>query len=103
GEDGVVLSFDLRSSTDCDTTLIDKQESILSIALHPLDPHYLYICGNSEYLELWDQRSTAVPVTSLCPKSLRGSGDHITGCAVNWSGSEVLATYNPSGAIYRFD
>lgn len=39
-----------------------------------------------------------------CPRGLRRArGAHITGVAVNWCGSEVVATYNPSGEIYRFD
>lgn len=38
-----------------------------------------------------------------CPRGLLGSSAHITGCAVNWCGSEVVATYNPSGEVYRFD
>ena len=39
-----------------------------------------------------------------CPRSLRTSRRaHITGVAVNWCGSEVVATYNPSGEVYRFD
>lgn len=41
---------------------------------------------------------------SFCPRSHRSSrGAHVTGVAVNWCGSELLATYNPSGEVYRFD
>ncbi|CAN0470900.1 unnamed protein product, partial [Hapterophycus canaliculatus] len=43
-------------------------------------------------------------LSRYCPITLRGSGSaHITGVAVNWCGSEVVATYNPSGEVYRFD
>ncbi|CAM9357534.1 unnamed protein product [Discosporangium mesarthrocarpum] len=102
GEDGVVLSFDLRSPRYGRQVLVDQVEAINSITLRPMDPHFLFVCGSSPYLDMWDRRKASEPAASLCPEGYRKSRNHITGCALNWCGKEALATYNPTGVVYRF-
>ncbi|CAM9888564.1 unnamed protein product, partial [Scytosiphon promiscuus] len=112
GEDGVVLTFDLRvslasNSSEAQGVPLLRQpgsKGISGMALNPADPNYLFVCGDSPYLDCYDARKVDAPAARYCPRSLRGSASaHITGVAVNWCGSEVVATYNPAGEVYRFD
>ena len=64
GEDGVVLSFDLRDSRARSGMAVLKRPGgkfISGMAIDPSDPNYLYICGGSQYLDLYDARKTDSP------------------------------------------
>ncbi|CAN0564770.1 unnamed protein product, partial [Laminaria digitata] len=65
GEDGVVLSFDLRSRSRAraGVAVLERPggKFISGMALDPLDPNYLYICGGSQYLDLYDTRKSDSP------------------------------------------
>lgn len=64
GEDGVVLAFDLRTSTNQKGSTVLKNpggKSITGMTLNPADPNYLFLCGNSPFLELYDSRKTDTP------------------------------------------
>lgn len=64
GEDGVVLSFDLRSSRSRAGVAVLRKpggKCISGMALDPSDPNYLYTCGGSQYLDLHDTRKADAP------------------------------------------
>lgn len=63
-----------------------------------------HIGGMSNFLYEFDVRNPSEFVNRYAPRHLRteGKSEHITGCAYNWNGKEVIATYNDD-LIYRFE
>lgn len=65
----MVLSFDVRASSTSGTgnqggTVILQQDDgvgISSMALNPADPNYLFVCGSSAYVDLYDARKSDAP------------------------------------------
>lgn len=62
GEDGIVLTFDLRVFDKGSVLLTTPgPTSIKGMALNPLDPNYFFICGDSPNLHLYDARKVEIP------------------------------------------
>lgn len=67
GEDGVVLTFDLRTSRarseGMGVPLLRQPGSrgISGMALNPADPNYLFVCGDSPFLDCFDARKVDSP------------------------------------------
>lgn len=64
GEDGIVLTFDLRVFDKGSVLLTTPGPTgIKGMALNPLDPNYFFICGDSPNLHLYDARKVDIPAT----------------------------------------
>ena len=61
----MVLSFDLRTSLarKAGVPVLERPggKHISGMAIDPSDPNYLYICGGSQYLDLYDTRKADRP------------------------------------------
>lgn len=62
GEDGVVLAFDLRNNGRGVPLLRQPgSRGISGMALNPADPNYIFVCGDSPFLECFDARKVDAP------------------------------------------
>ncbi|XP_060526252.1 DDB1- and CUL4-associated factor 8 [Cylas formicarius] len=102
GEDGLVLSHDLRSGGP-PTQLVhvrddDLDRALYSIHADPLRTHQFCVAGQESTVRVYDQRRCSVPVTALSPFK-KSDPDyleslHVTCAVYNHDGSEILASYN---------
>lgn len=61
GEDGVVMSYDLRSHHRGNPVLTRSDCSIKGMALNPVEPNYFFLCGDNPFLSLYDYRKADAP------------------------------------------
>ncbi|XP_017080406.1 DDB1- and CUL4-associated factor 8 [Drosophila eugracilis] len=110
GEDAAVKHFDLRISSAATTLLRcvyqdEKERSrvrLFSIAHHPYAPEFC-ISGADDKLRVYDKRKLTKPLLEMTPSNIKDTKITQITCAVyNYSGSEILASYNDAG-IYLFD
>ena len=107
GEDGVICLYDLReSNSPVFQMTIESDEhqvfSVYSISTNP-SKHYEFVIGGSfQKAYVYDQRFSKEPFGYFCPLSLESSEEHITSLKYNYSGREIIASYNDD-YIYSFD
>ncbi|XP_030750750.1 DDB1- and CUL4-associated factor 8-like isoform X2 [Sitophilus oryzae] len=106
GEDGVILSHDIRKSKARNISEVDndgREVALYSIHANPLRTHEFCVSGREAYVRIYDQRKSREPLARLCPYQESDPNNlHITCAVYNHDGSEVLASYNDDD-IYLFD
>ncbi|XP_044748124.1 DDB1- and CUL4-associated factor 8 [Coccinella septempunctata] len=109
GEDGYVLSHDVRKTKSDHITTVkrdNKPVPLYSIHGHPLRTHEFCVGGQDIKVRVYDQRKSSTPLHIYNPfksePSPYLSGLHITSAMYNYNGDEILASYN-DGDIYLFN
>ncbi|XP_059468707.1 DDB1- and CUL4-associated factor 8 isoform X2 [Neocloeon triangulifer] len=107
GEDGFVISIDLRQPTPNKLLLVreaGKKVPLYSISSHPLDLNEFCLGGRDQFVRFYDKRYPKQLVKKFKPQHM---GDSNTNCQItcavyNYNGTEVLASYNDDD-IFLFD
>ncbi|KAI5711331.1 hypothetical protein M8J75_016161 [Diaphorina citri] len=118
GEDGRVLSVDIRESASTNSKeflMMRKGKGnccmpLYSVASNPLNSNEFIVAGEDTKVHLFDKRfvftKNAKPLKKFCPHTIKKDSKEIhyyITCAVyNYSGTEILASYNDE-RIYLFD
>ena len=77
-------------------------QSIYCISVNPVKEYEIACSGESNAVSLYDARKFDTPFGHLMPRHLWGEDKHISGVKYNWSGTEILASYNDDD-VYSFD
>jgi len=116
GEDGKVISVDTREQKADSLLLLkdekDKKIPIYSIHNNPMKTHEFCTAGRDTYIRVFDRRylsdTNTCPVAKYSPDHLTNTSDsemikaYITSAVFNYSGEEVLGSYNDED-IYMFE
>ena len=116
GEDGVCNLFDLRTKREngdeegdddddedgpqCVTlstklmSVTGRQQSIYCIAVNPNRPNEIALGGITAKVSLFDTRKFNTPFATMCPTHLVTSKHHVTGVRYDYTGENLLASYN---------
>lgn len=107
GEDGMVISVDLREKSKPDrlvTVKENKRKLILyGIAANPMNDEFL-VYGRHKSVKIYDRRNTKTMIRELYPEDVaakRSSLSSITCAVYNHLGTEVVASYSDED-IYLF-
>ncbi|KAK9870876.1 hypothetical protein WA026_009834 [Henosepilachna vigintioctopunctata] len=109
GEDGVVLSHDIRKTKPDQVVHVKidgRPVPLYSIDRHPLKTHEFCVSGQDDVIRIYDQRKTDSPFSTCHPfkktEKNHYRGLHVTSAVYNFDGQEILASYNDAD-IYLFD
>ena len=107
GEDGVICLYDLRVSNHPVNRMTIQSDnhhslSVYSISVNPSKHFEFAVGGSFQRAFVYDQRFSREHIGSFCPNGLVSSDEHITSLKYNYSGREIIASYNDD-YIYSFD
>ncbi|XP_018336202.1 DDB1- and CUL4-associated factor 8 isoform X2 [Agrilus planipennis] len=112
GEDGLVLSHDVRNSKPERVVSVKsdvREVALYSVNSHPLKSHEFCVGGRDHIVRTYDQRKCSEncpPLNTYYAKKVEKSDSylsvHVTCAIYNYNGSEILASYNDDD-IYIFD
>ncbi|KAL5293005.1 DCAF8 family protein [Megaselia abdita] len=107
GEDGWVVSCDIRTNEPTEVISVDKSNSrkvrLYSISHHPHEPQ-ICIGGTSQYVYVYDKRNYKTALSTMSPSTVVSCESHkqVTCALYNCKGDEILASYSYDNA-YLFD
>ncbi|CAH1173594.1 unnamed protein product [Phaedon cochleariae] len=109
GEDGLVLSHDVRKNKPERIVTLDNDQEIALYSIHanPLKTMEFCVSGRDSLVRVYDQRKSGRPLATYHPfengePKNSFSGPHITCAVYNHDGTEILASYNDAD-VYLFD
>ena len=107
GEDGVICLYDLRVSNQPINRMTIESDnhhslSVYSVSVNPSKHFEFAVGGSFQRAFVYDQRFSREHVGFFCPNELASSEEHITSLKYNYSGREIIASYNDD-YIYSFD
>lgn len=108
GEDGMVISVDLREKTKPNrlvTVKENKRKIILyGIAVNPMNDEFL-VYGRNKAVKIYDKRNTKTMIRELYPEDVakrKSAFSGVSSAVYNHLGTEVLASYSDDD-IYLFN